>query len=504
MLFGLESSILSTVMIKVEDLSFGYSERLLFDGVSFAIGKGQKIGLVGPNGAGKSTLLNILRGEEKFELGKVEISGKMELVPQEIKHDPRMEESATVREYLDVETVEFVVKKMLAGLEMPDLDLETSPDVLSGGQKTKLALARALLSQPEILLLDEPTNFLDVEGKKWVMDFLGNYPNTVILISHDLDLLDQYIDKVLAINPLTKKIEEYRGNYRKYLLVKEEREKIIKKQILEQHKKVKRMEESLHALSGHTSAKGVRQRVIMHRRFQREKEKLPEMPQEARTIKISLPEPEWVGSMPLRVVNLSKAFGENQVLENVSFAIERGEKIALIGPNGSGKSTLIKIMVGMLMADRGEVIKDPKLKIGYYSQEQELLPFERKIAEVVAEEAKSSVNSVRPLLAKLLFTGNKIFQTIGTLSGGEKTRLAIGLILLRSYNLLILDEPTTYLDVMSVRIILEMLKNYTGTIIIVSHNSDFMAELKPDKALLLPENKYTFWSEELLGKVEDI
>jgi ATP-binding cassette, subfamily F, member 3 len=493
-------------MITITDLSFAYSDKPLLEGVSFSIGDHQKIGLVGPNGAGKTTLLKIILGEEKIELGKVEVVGKIELVPQEIKYDPVMENSCTVRQYLDIDMViqESVIRKILAGLEMADLDLDLNPRLLSGGQKTKLALARALLAQPNILLLDEPTNFLDTDGKNWVMDFLSKYPKTVILISHDLDLLDQHIDKVLALNPLTKNIEEYKGNYSKYLKVKKERDELLKKQILEQHKKVERMEESLHALSGHSSAKGVRQRVIMQRRVKREREKLPEIPKTIKNIKITLPEPEWVGSMPLRVEQISKSYGENQVIKNVSFAIERGEKIALIGPNGSGKSTLNKILVGDLEPDSGEVIKDSKLKIGYYSQELEFLPYEKRICDLIAEQLHSSINSTRPFLAKLLFTDNKIFQTIKTLSGGEKTRLAIGLILLRNYNLLILDEPTTYLDVMSVRIILEMLKSYTGTLIIVSHNQEFMEELKPDKALLLPENRFAFWTDALLEKIGQI
>ena len=493
-------------MISVKNLSFSYGEKSLFEEVNFSVGNGQKVGLVGPNGAGKSTLLKILLGEEKSELGNVVVMGRIELVPQEIKNDPIMEGSGNIREYLDKENRyrDFGLRKMLAGLEMSDLDLGASPQILSGGQKTKLALAKALLAQPDILLLDEPTNFLDVEGKKWVMDFLSKYPNTVILISHDLDLLNKYIDKVLAINPITKKIEEYKGNYSQYLLVKKEREEVFKKQILQQHKKIKRVEEGLRALSGHTSSKGVRQRVIMGRRVKREKEKLPQMPKEAKKIRISLPEPEWVGSMPLRVVNLYKSFGENQVLKDVNFTVERGDRIVLIGPNGSGKSTLIKIITEMMGADSGEVIKDPKLKIGYYSQEREFLPLGKRILDVVAEEARIPIDKARSFLGRLLFTDNKVFQTVGTLSGGEKTRLAIGLILLRSYNLLILDEPTTYLDVMSVRVILEMLKAYTGTMIIVSHNQEFIAELQPDKALLLPDNKFTYWSEELLGKVGEM
>ena len=221
-------------MISVRDLSFSHGADLIFDGASFSVDKNQKVGLVGPNGAGKTTLLKILAKVETPDVGKLEVIGSLAWVPQEVKHNPILETSRTVREYLDAENIrgDYELRKLLDGLELSRLNLLVSPNKLSGGQKTKLALARALLAEPEILLLDEPTNYLDIQGKQWVMNFLSTYPKTLILISHDMNLLDRYIDKVLAIDTQYKKIEEYKGNYSKYLKLKAEKDALLIRHII--------------------------------------------------------------------------------------------------------------------------------------------------------------------------------------------------------------------------------------------------------------------------------
>ncbi len=197
-------------MLQVTDLTFGYGEKPLYSGVSFRISKGQKVGLVGPNGSGKSTILSIIRGEEHGYTGKVKLEGTISLVPQEIKHDAKMDKAKSVREYVDPEDIfaDFEIHKMFKGLEL-SVSLDHDPKTLSGGQKTKLALARALFENPDILMLDEPTNFMDISGKKWVMRFLSEYQGAVIVISHDLELMDTAIDKILAVTPYNGRIEEY-------------------------------------------------------------------------------------------------------------------------------------------------------------------------------------------------------------------------------------------------------------------------------------------------------
>jgi ATPase subunit of ABC transporter with duplicated ATPase domains len=238
------------------------------------------------------------------------------------------------------------------------------------------------------------------------------------------------------------------------------------------------------------SGKGVRQRLQMEKRVEAMETSLPEMPPEAKKLKMKLPEPAWVGAMPIIAEGLSKAYGPKKVLINVSFDIKRGERIALNGPNGAGKSTLIKILMGKLMPDEGEIIREEKLSIGYYSQEFDTFDFEKTLLETVKEKCQLPEGVIRSNLGRFLFSGDRVFQKVGSLSGGEKTRLSIALLLVQNFNMLILDEPTTYLDVLSQRLILEALKSYQGAMLVVSHTPEFIAELKPERMLTLPENKW--------------
>lgn len=493
-------------MIRVCNIIFSYGSDRVFDDASFVVGKGQKIGLVGPNGAGKSTLFKILRGDEQISGGTIDISGKIGFVPQEVKHDPELENSPSARVYLrDGKNLsDFELKRMLSGLELSNLNLDLDCKRLSGGQKTKLALARALLSHPDILLLDEPTNFMDIAGKKFVMNFLADYHGTLILISHDLSLLDKSIDKVLYIDIQNRKIDEYSGNYTKFLKLKKEKEETAKRHILAEKKHIESMKEGLKKLYKHQSGKGVRQRVQLEKRIEKLEAALPPLPKELEKIHLDLPIPSRVGELPIRILDVSKSYGDLKVLNGVNFSIRRGERFVLIGPNGAGKSTLLKILVGVLKLDKGEVVRDYNLKLGYYSQEFETFDFNQVVFDLISEKSKLSETKVRSFLARFLFKGESAFQKIGSLSGGEKTRLAIALLVLQDFNLLILDEPTTYLDPMSQRIILEALKGYKGTMIVVSHTEDFIKELNPTRALALPENKLSLWSEDLLREVSRI
>ncbi len=492
-------------MIQLKDISFSFTDDPLYEGVSFTIGENQKIGLVGPNGSGKTTLLNIIAGKEKETAGKINVVGKIGIVPQEIKHDSEMEKSEKVKDYVDKDDIygDFEIKKLFSNLELK-VELDSDPKKLSGGQKTKLALARALLTSPDILLLDEPTNFMDLAGKKWVMNFLGRYPKTVIVISHDLALMNNAIDKILYVNPVAKTIEEYKGNYREFERLKKEKDELLKRQAVMGQKQIKKMEEAvLHAMS-FRSEKGVRVRVNLQKRLAKMKETLPELPAEVRKIKIRLPDPANVGEIPARVDMISKSYGDHEVLKNVSITIHRGERIALIGPNGVGKSTFIKILMGLIKEDSGEIIKNSDLNIGYYSQEFETFDMNKTVIETFIEVTNHPEGFARAFLGRYMFMGQKAFQKIETLSGGEKTRLSIALITAKNHNLLILDEPTTYLDVLSQRVILEALKEYKGAMLIVSHTPEFVIELAPQKAYLFPEEKMSFWDNSLVQKVEEI
>lgn len=492
-------------MIKVSNVSFSYGEKPLYENISFVIGKGQKVGLVGPNGAGKSTLFNILTGEIDPTNGNVGRIGTIALVPQEVKRDPELEKAQSVRDYLDpnAQYQNYEMVKMLNGMGLTDIHLDDKPTDFSGGQKTKLALARALFAEPDILLLDEPTNFMDFEGKRFVMNFLSNYPKTLILVSHDLELMDHAVDKVLYVNPGLKTIEEYKGNYTEFKRLKEKKDELFKRKRIVEQKKIKRMEEAVVKAMRFKSEKGVRARVQLQRRLEKMKENLPELPSEIRKIRVVLPQVLPIGELPIRGIGISKSYQGEAVLDNANITLYRGEKLVLIGPNGAGKSTLIKILTRILEPESGEVIHAPNLSLGYYSQEFENFDMSKKLITIMEEVSKKEEKFNRSMLGRFNFIGDKIFQRVESLSGGEKTRLSIALLCARPSNVLILDEPTTYLDVMSQRIILETLKEYKGTMLLVSHNPEFVKELKPDRAYLLPEAKLTYWDDEFLNRVDE-
>lgn len=493
-------------MINVKDVAFSYGYEPVLQQVSFLVPKGKKVGIVGPNGAGKSTLLKLLTKEEYPSEGKITISGVLAYVPQEVKNDPALQEAQDIRSYVDptgkVSQQRFMAT--LTGLEFDLTKASNKLDELSGGQKTKLALARAFLAQPDILLLDEPTNFLDEAGKRWVMHFLGTYKKTVLVISHDLALLDRHIHQVLYVNPHTHTIDAYAGNYTKFMETKTQQEAFLIRQIRNEQHHIDRMEKSVERLRQRTSDKGVRQRVMLERRVQRVKDALPAAPPEIRRIAVHFPPPDKIGEMAISGLGLSKSYGAQAVLRDVTLEVRRGEKVALIGPNGVGKTTLIKMLVGELQPDAGEVRRSDRLNVGYYSQEFQTFEDGQTLEEVIRETDKLEPHRVYPFLGRFLFPHSRLGQRIETLSGGEKTRLSIALLMLQSHNLLILDEPTTYLDVLSQRVILEALKDYQGAMLLVSHTKEFVSELRPDRALVLPQNKTYLWSDDLLDKVVEI
>lgn len=485
--------------IRADEISFSYGEKPLLVEASFRIEDGQKVGLVGENGTGKSTLLKLFRGEEYPDEGKLSVVGSMELVPQEVKRDPILDKAASVMEYInpDGEAIEHKIRKLFAGLGIAEIDLNSKPQGYSGGVKTKFALVRALIKEPDILLLDEPTNFMDLEGKKWVMGLLAQYPKTLILISHDLSLMDKAIDRVMYVNKHTHKIEEYKGNYSKYIKLQKEAAEVFKKQVLGQQRKIGQLEKAAKVI-------GVDARIVMQRRIARLKEVLPELPPEVRSIKIQLPEPARSGDILITARSISKAYDSLQVIRDLNFSIRRGEKIAMLGPNGVGKSTLIKLLIGQIKPDNGVVEWNPMNRLGYYSQEFEDFDMNATVLELFMNKCQRMESFCRPFLGKFNFLRDKVKQTVGTLSGGEKTRLSIAMLCSTDANLLILDEPTTYLDVMSQRVILDALKAYKGSMIIVSHTEEFIKELAPDKVFLMPKAKMDFWSpdyNEMVGEV---
>lgn len=493
-------------MIIAKDLSFSYGYEPVFTNVSFSVGRNDKVGIVGQNGAGKSTLFKLLTKTEFPSDGTLKIDGALSMVPQEVKYDKELANAKDMYAYVDPSHTHPLpkIQEIFRGLELDFERMSSDLSSLSGGQKTKLALTRAFLMAPQILLLDEPTNFLDVAGKKWVMHFLAQYPHTLLVVSHDLDLLDRHIKHVLFLNSHSHTIESYTGNYSQFKKTKSQQDALLVRKITNEQKHIKRMEEGLVNLRKMTSKKGVHQRVMQERKIERIKDKLPEMPKELSTFKAKFPTPLPVGKTPIRVSHLSKSFGSVSILKDLTFELLQGERLALIGPNGVGKTTLIKMLTGKLAPDSGEVITAENLSLGYYSQETATFDDNQTLYEAVEATQMIPRDKIYGFLMRFLFSVDRLGQKIGTLSGGEKTRLAIALLMTHPYNVLVLDEPTTYLDVMSQRIILEALKAYTGTILLVSHTEEFVQELAPQRVLMLPEQKIKPWSNDLLDQVSII
>jgi len=274
--------------------------------------------------------------------------------------------------------------------------------------------------------------------------------------------------------------------------------------IRNQQQTLKRMQKSVERLKRSNVEKVVRQRVQLEKRIQKINDSLPQLPQELVKIKLQLSPPAHCGVTPLIVRSVAKNFGEVEVLKSVSFSVQRGERICLIGHNGAGKSTLIKTLLGKLEPNNGEIIWDDNVQIGYYSQEFETFDLGMNLFDTLRKLTPAGDGQIRSFLARFGFGSQTLRQTVGSLSGGEKTRLSIALLMLKNNNFLVLDEPTTYLDVLSQRIILEALKEYKGTMLVVSHTPDFLRELNPSRALLLPQEKFVYWEESLLSKAQEI
>lgn len=493
-------------MIQVKSITFSHTGDALYENASFSVPKNKKAGLVGLNGSGKSTLFNLLLRHEWPNAGTIITQGSVRLVPQEVTQDETQQQASSVREYLSKakNTNDQQLRELLNRMEMVNVGLDALPSSLSGGQKTKLAILFAVLSEPDILLLDEPTNFLDTAGKKWVMHWLSQYKKTLVVVSHDLDLLDQNIDKIIYINKQTKTFEEYTGTYSAFKKLKQEHDQHLTKYIRNQQQHLKRMKKSVERLRQSNAIKVIRSRVQLEKRIERIEDKLPQLPKGIVRMKLHLPTPRSIGALPISVRQVHKTYAHKAVLSGVTFSIQRGQRVALIGHNGSGKSTLIKIILGLVQPDEGVVSLDENAHIGYYSQEFETFDVHKSVFSALRDETHAMEGPIRAFLAKFMFSPSAHRQKIGSLSGGEKTRLSIAMLMLQNFNILILDEPTTYLDVLSQKIILEALQAYRGTMLVVSHTGEFLSGLKPDKALLLPEEKYVFWDESLVDRAAHI
>ncbi len=520
-------------MLQVNHLKLAYGARLILDDVSFTVAPGEKAGLIGVNGAGKSSLLKIVAGLQKADSGNVMQPRSFGYLSQDVAHETPIAEHGTVRDFIfsgtgldeaiekyeelslkiaEVEGVELETllehfesaqsaleslryydadarsEQLIAGLKIGGVTLDREVGTLSGGQKTKLALVRLLFQAPELLLLDEPTNFLDVEATMWLMEFLEGYRGALLIISHDLDLLDRSINKVLRLNEFTHKLEEYKGTYSKYLTAIGDAEALMERTKKQQEREINRLQKTSERLRGYGATR-VKQRIAVDKRIVTLEESKPQLPQNSRKMKIDFPVRQQSSQLVVQAQGLTKSYGNRTIFRDIKFEVDRGERLVIVGLNGVGKTTLLRTLLDITPLSAGKVTIGDRVEAGYYAQENEGLNYENTVIYEGNEVVPTDAKRVRGVLGRFLFTGDRVFQKIGTLSGGEKTRLALAKMVLSGPNLLMLDEPTSHLDMISKNIIGEALGTYKGTIITVTHDVEFVRLLKPTTLLLMPEGR---------------
>ncbi len=530
-------------MILARDLRIDAGIRTLVAGASISLQKGEKVGLVGRNGAGKTTLTRTLAGELEPASGHLARAGVIGYLSQESAvpalDNPdltALERVLTARALGDLQTrmeetrrkmeseagagldllirrfdrlsVEFEAKggftaiaeakRFAKSLGIPNEDLDQPVATMSGGQRRRVELARVLFAETDTLLLDEPTNHLDLDAKSWLMDFLAEYSGGLLVISHDLDLLDESITSVLALED--GRLEPFRGNYTYYLAERDRRRVQRIRERKHQDEKIARLEEGIRRFKGTTEKMAKRARS-WETRVERMKSELTEVTRQGRQVLVRFPTPDPSGRVPLEAENLGKAFGDNVVFLDVDVVLERGERLLILGLNGAGKTTLLRILAGVETADLGSVVLGHNARLGYYAQEHEQIRPGMSVFDHAREVSSEPDLVLRSLLGHFLLA-DKVDQDVGTLSGGEKTKLALARLVLSGPNVMMLDEPTNNLDPQAKQALLAALRVYPGSIILVSHDTDFVARLGVDRAILMPEGTSSFFDESMLDLVE--
>ena len=506
-------------MIQLSSAGKRYGHKLLFEGVDWLITPKDRIGLVGANGTGKSTLLKVLGGLETLDYGSISIAkgisagylpqdgltlsgrtvfaecmsvfSKLRAMEEEMEQltasmselDHASAEYAQVADrYQRVEhefqardgyAIEAQVGSVLTGLGFRKDDWDRQTDEFSGGWQMRIALAKLLLQKPNLLLLDEPTNHLDLEARNWLEEYLTEYPYAFVLISHDRYFLDVTVGKIVEI--WNKRIHFYAGNYDKYEEQKTQRREQLEAAYRNQRERIEQLEVFINRFRYQaTKAKQVQSRI-------KELEKMDriELPEEEKTIHFSFPQPKASGRIVAEFAGIAKSYGEKEVFRDVSFMIERGDRIALVGVNGAGKSTLIKLLAGKEPPSAGSYRLGHNVQADYFAQDQyKELDQDARIFDDLAElSPRSTQTELRSLLGCFLFSADEVFKRIGVLSGGERNRYALLRMLLHPANFLLLDEPTNHLDMRAKDVLLEALSKYTGTVVFVSHDRYFIDKL---------------------------
>jgi ATPase subunit of ABC transporter with duplicated ATPase domains len=400
---------------------------------------------------------------------------------------------------------ESEVRRLAAGVGLRDDRLDLTLGALSGGERRRLELARILFSGSELLLLDEPTNHLDVDARTWLLDLLRSYRGALVVVSHDLDLLDEAITRVVHVDRETEDgtgaLVEYKGTYSMYLAARERDAARLVKRAAHQQAEIARFSKLANSMRGQT-AKRARVARNLDRRVERIRAEQVTAPTRRRKLNLRFPTPPRCGRTVLTAAGLWKSFGTLDVFEDVTFDVGRGERLLVTGRNGAGKTTLLKVLEGRLQPDLGEVDLGTGALIGYYAQEHEGIQAGRSLLEHMREASPQGDPELRGLLGMFGLSGPKAFQDADTLSGGEKTKLALAQLVAGRHNVLLLDEPTNNLDPMSRTATGQALAGWPGTMIVVSHDVEFVRALDPDRALLMPDGVLDYFDDEMLELVE--
>ncbi len=534
--------------LHVSNLRIEIGARVLLDDATFTIGAHEKVALVGPNGAGKTTLLRTLAGDAEAADGEVRLPERYGWLQQDTTPQPGVEHLLTFDHLLDASPLaqlrdelteahdgmhdagadldaldravhhygeleerfrlgggyelESTAERIANGLGLDDDALLQKVGSLSGGPRRRLELARLLLAGGDLLILDEPTNHLDVEAKSFVMSFLRSTDSAVLVVSHDIELMNESIDRVLALEQGT--LQVYRGTYSQFLKKRAEREEALAREATNAQREIARLERTADKFrQGNATAARKRKNIETRigRIVERQARSLP--PVKRRPLKVRFPEPVRSGDVVLTVEGLSKRLGDNHVLRKVGFTVGRGEVFIVVGPNGAGKTTLLRCITGVYAHDAGSVRFGTNVTVGYYAQEHEDIREGSSVLDVIQEAATPdlTVAELRAILGHFGLKGDVASQEASTLSGGEKTKLSLARLVAGKANLLLLDEPTNNLDVASREAVLAALQHFKGTIVLVSHDLEFVTQLAPEHAIVLPSGRGLPFDERMLDLV---
>jgi ATPase subunit of ABC transporter with duplicated ATPase domains len=535
-------------MLQAQALTVEVGGRRIVESASFTVMPREKVGIVGRNGAGKTSMFRVLGGEAEATAGAVQCKGGFGYLPQEPRIDGALDSRSAVThvlsgrgiddEMIRIEKLRIAMEEnpseravarysraqesfevnggygaesearaLAAGLGIGEDRVELPIGLLSGGERRRVEIARILFAGSDVLCLDEPTNHLDLDAKEWLLGFLRQYRGALLVISHDLELLDEAITRVLHLDRPTETdvgtIVEYKGTYSQYVTARAEDERRLAKTAAQQSKEIARMQ----GVVDRFGAKATKAAMAhnMEKRIARLESVRVTGPKADKMITVRFPDPPACGETVIEASGLCKAYGGPPIFEDVGFDLGRGERLLVLGLNGAGKTSLLRILAGETKADLGFFEMGYQVQAGYYAQEHDNLRKEATLLDNIRAEVPAEVEltetQLRGLLGMFGLSGQKVFQESGSLSGGEKTKLALSMLMVGRNNLLLLDEPTNNLDPPSRKAVADALKGWPGAIIFVSHDPEFVDELEPTKVLLMPDGNVDYFSEEWLELV---